>query len=194
MIGRSQTISEGLISIAKPYHYGPYGPNGFDVAEWLSEQGKVVIDDSGPYRQYLVSEAGRSEGFAIIYQMVKPASRYASEASEWVLSQSFRELVSAISRHYPDVAVNSRILQAALRGVGSSPRRRMHPFLRGIVSDVGVRRPRRGRHSPESELDRDAMAIEWAWRAACDALRAGIRTSIQADSSQEDSTAIRYSW
>ena len=161
----------------KPDHYGPYDPSVFDVAEGLRGQGKVIIDNRGPYRRYLVSDGGLSEGSAVLDQMVEPACRYVYEASEWILSQSFRELVSAIYRQYPDMAVNSRIAPSALRGVGRSRRRRMHPFLRGMASVVGVRQPRRGDHVPESGLDRDAMAIASAWRAVGDAFRFAIEES-----------------
>ena len=110
----------------QPYHYGPYDRAVLAVAKRQEGDAKVVVDRNGPYRLYLLSEAGLREGLIALKRMPKAASRYMAKASEWVLSQTFGTLVSAIYRHYPDMAVNSRIPEAALRGRRRMRQRRMH--------------------------------------------------------------------
>ena len=159
----------------QPYDYGPYDPAVFAVAKRQEGDAEVVVDRNGPYRVYFLSEAGLREGLAALKQMPKAASRYMAKASEWVLSQAFGPLVSAIHRQYPDMAVNSRIPEAALRGRGRMRHRRMHPFLRGMASVVRI--PYRASSEDRSEgtgAERDAIAIARTWRAVGDDLRFAI--------------------
>lgn len=159
----------------QPYHCGPYDPAVVAVAKRQAGDGKVVVDGNGPFEVYSLSEPGLREGLAALKRMPRAASRYVAKASEWVLSQTFGTLVSAIYRQYPDMAQNSRIPEAALRGRRRMRRRRMHPFLRGMASVVRI--PHRARRDDSSEgtwAERDAIAIARSWRAVGDDLRFAI--------------------
>ncbi len=157
----------------EPYIAGPFAPAVFDVAESLAADGDAIIDRTGPYWAFSVSEAGFSRGQAALSRMPRHASRYVAKASGWVLTQPFGAMVSAIFRQYPDMAVNSGIAQYALRDSGWATQRRMHPFLAGMASLVGVFHGRR--RLPEGAAPgRDAIAIESDWRAVGDDLRFAI--------------------
>ena len=160
----------------QPYHYGPYDQSVFEVAELLAEDGKVIIDDKGPYRHYFLSEAGLNDGLSVLERIPRTASRYMAEASKWVLRQSFRTLLSAIYRHYPDMAIKSVMPELASQGQQRARQRRMHPFLKGMASVIHVPHNSRGEDlSEEAAADRDAVAVASVWRAVGDDLRFAIR-------------------
>lgn len=160
----------------QPYHYGPYDQTVFEVAERLAEDGKVIIDDRGPHRHYLLSEVGLSDGLSVLKRIPRAASRYMAQASKWVLRQSFRSLVSAIYRHYPDMAVKSVMPELALQQQQRARQRRMHPFLKGIASVIHVPHHWRDQDlSEETAADRDAVAVANVWRAVGDDLRFAIK-------------------
>ena len=159
----------------QPYHYGPYDGTVFAVAERQVEDGKAIVDWSGPYRVHCLSETGFTEGLAVLRRMPRAASRYVAKAAEWVLSQTFGTLVSAIYRQYPDMAVNSRIPVAALRGQERVRQRQIHPFLKGMASVIRVPHHSGSGHLIEKTgAKEDAVAIAKAWRAVGDDLRFAI--------------------
>ena len=153
----------------RPHHAGPHDPGLFRVVESLEAAGKVVVDRTGPYWTLTASKAGYLEGRGALEGMGGPARRYLSKASRWILAQPFWAMMSGIYRKYPDIAVNNRIPQSALQDPGW--RRRMHPFLAGIVSLAGVFRGPGGRRRGPAG---DAAVLESDWRAVGDDIRFAI--------------------
>ena len=153
----------------EPYVAGPFDPDVFDVIESLAEEGSLVIDRGGPYWAVSVSGSGLQNGRAYLERMGRPASRYMTKASRWVLAQSFHALMIAIFRQYPEMAVNSWIPRSALRRAERAEQRRMHPLLSGLASLTSVFHGLRP--SAKEQIERDAVAIESDWRAVGDDLR-----------------------
>ena len=153
----------------KPYHAGPYDPNVFREVESLAEEGKIVIDRSGPYWTFSVSTTGFEEGRQALARMTGHARRYLAKASRWILTQPFWAMVSGIYQQYPDMAVNNRIPQSTLQDPGW--RQRMHPFLAGMVSLVEVfHSHRRLQRGPKG----DTAVLESDWRAVGNDIRLAI--------------------
>lgn len=74
-------------------------------------------------------------------------------------------MMAGIYRRYPEMAVNSQIPESALRDPG---RTRMHPFLAGMASLVGIfSRRAPARPGPGS----DAAVLESDWWAVGDDIR-----------------------
>ena len=159
----------------QPYHYGPFDPTVFAIANREADDGRVRVDWRGPYRVYFLTRDGFKEGRDVLRRMPRPASRYVAKASEWVLSQTFRTLVSAIYRQYPDMAVNSRIPEVTQQAQGRWRHRRMHPFLKGMANVIRV--PHHGTNSGSSDetaAKRDALALARDWMSVGDDLRFAI--------------------
>ena len=163
----------------QPYQCGPYDQTVFEEAERQAEYGNVIIDENGPsstYSLYYLSDTGLNDGLSALKRMPRAASRYMVKAAKWVQRQSFRTLVSAIYRDYPDMAVNSVIPELALQGQERARKRRMNPFLQGMASVIYV-----ANYLGEEELtqktpaEQDAIAIAGVWRAVGDDLRSAIQ-------------------
>ena len=121
----------------RPYDCGPSDEAAFDLADEIAADGRVRIDRSGPYRKSSITEAGLQEGQTIPRRMPCVAAQYLVKASKWVLSLDSWDLVSAICRHYPEMVVQGRIRQEAVRRAPAA-QRPMHPFLRGMASATGI--------------------------------------------------------
>lgn len=92
-----------------PYDYGPFDSSVYHDLDALAREGLVFIDRNPRYgnRRYAVTEAGRERGTRALATM-KPGQRTVVEDSaSFVLSHSFRDLVTAIYRDYPEMKANS---------------------------------------------------------------------------------------
>lgn len=87
----------------KPYEYGPFDSDVYIEVEELAKEGSVAVDRSGFYRVYSLTLAGIEEGKAALGEIAQPGSEYAARAADWVCSLSFKQLVSQIYKHYPDM-------------------------------------------------------------------------------------------
>ena len=153
----------------QPSAYGPFDPDVFSVLEQLAAEGKAVIDSSGPCSAYSVAGAGRSDGQAILGRMERRVSHYIAKAARWVLSQSFWDLIAGIHRAYPEMALDSRMLLAAIPGPDVRRPRRLHPFLAGMAGAVSFP-GRLGRSGAPSRVGSAALNAN-DWRAVGDDLR-----------------------
>lgn len=118
-----------------PSKYGPYDVAVLETVERLAATGSAVIDEAGPYWICFASEAGYDRGACILAGMPAPVRRYLRKAARWILTEPFWSMMAGIYRRYPEMAVTSRIPQSALRDPG---RTRMHPFVAGMASLVGI--------------------------------------------------------
>ena len=92
-----------------PWHYGPFCLAVYEVLDDLSEEGLATImgEPRSPHRSYRATVEGQRQGELALDQMPENIKDYLIRLSEWVRSQTFASLVSAVYRKYPSTAVNS---------------------------------------------------------------------------------------
>lgn len=90
-----------------PYNYGPFDKQVYRELAALSELGLVEISQSGTRDAFRLTEAGQKEGESCLAELPKTVRDYIQKVSEFVRSQTFSGLVSAIYKAYPDMKANS---------------------------------------------------------------------------------------
>lgn len=93
----------------EPHNYGPFCAEVYDDARALAEEGLVSVAqaDGQRYSEYTATPGCVSRGKALAGSLPPDVGDHARRIVEWVRSQSFRSLVSAIYERYPDYRVNS---------------------------------------------------------------------------------------
>jgi uncharacterized protein YwgA len=93
----------------EPYDYGPFCSEIYYDAEILSTNGFVHIDQpvSLSYRIYSITGDGVSKAERLMDNLKPQVKTYLAEVVNWATSLSFKQLITAIYRHYPDMKVNS---------------------------------------------------------------------------------------
>ncbi|HKN62538.1 MAG TPA: hypothetical protein VJW93_15255 [Candidatus Acidoferrales bacterium] len=91
----------------QPYDYGPFDSAVYSDAESLSAAGLIAIESGGPARTYLPTTRGLEEARTIREGLDSVAAQYLEDVVNWVLRQSFGNLVRAIYKSYPDMRKNS---------------------------------------------------------------------------------------
>ncbi len=91
----------------RPYRYGPFDPAVYRLVEGLTRDGHALVDRRRAYRQYGLTEEGRSRGTRVAATMPRHVQTYFRAASTWVLTLGFRELLAAVYEYAPDMAVRS---------------------------------------------------------------------------------------
>ena len=154
----------------RPYLYGPFDKAVFDELDALRHAGEVDIQGTGRYRAYISTESGHARGTAALNELAEPVRRYVAETARWVLSLSFGELLSAIYRRYPDMAVNSIVPEVTSRFPRALHRSPLPPFLSGVARTFDLAGTI-DQYESGSGSERDAEAIHADWRAVGDDLR-----------------------
>lgn len=90
-----------------PYDYGPFDKDVYDTLETLADSELIIVQWDGTMRRFSLTPAGQDEGDRSLSKLDEKARDYIREASNFVRSLSFSQLVSAIYRAYPDMRVNS---------------------------------------------------------------------------------------
>jgi hypothetical protein len=90
------------------FDYGPFDPAVYDVIEGLAVEGAAVVDRP-PFgmKTFSVTSEGVTRGRALMDLLHPAARKYVQELSSWVRQRSFKELVSAVYKEYPEMKVNS---------------------------------------------------------------------------------------
>jgi uncharacterized protein len=93
----------------KPYDYGPFSKEVYDVLDGLASEGKVEVQHfpSQSVRKYAATVQGQQEGKSIINSMNGQYKEFLGRLTNWVLSIGFAELVGAVYKEYPDMRANS---------------------------------------------------------------------------------------
>ena len=91
----------------RPYDYGPFYFAVYDQLLALGFSGQVQFSGSGRYRLYSLTPKGFAEGQEIMSTLPVQTVDFLREVAQWVRRLSFRQLVAAIYREYPDMKVNS---------------------------------------------------------------------------------------
>jgi hypothetical protein len=92
-----------------PYDYGPFDKAVYNELSSLKDTGLIeVYDNSHPsQRCYLLSKAGEVEAEDVLKRQQPQVVDYILSLSRFVRSLSFKDLVSAIYKAYPDMKINS---------------------------------------------------------------------------------------
>jgi uncharacterized protein YwgA len=93
----------------KPYDYGPFDRQVYDSLEVLSGQGLTLMQNSGKYRMYSVTPDGFRLGEDLLNRLPDKARDFVTQASSWVRSVSFGQLVSSIYKAYPEAVSANRV-------------------------------------------------------------------------------------
>ncbi len=91
-----------------PYHYGPFDKEIYSVLDELKEKGLVDVhcNIDQKHRRYCLTDLGIKKAEKIVTS-VKDTNDYIKKLADYVYTQSFTELVSAIYQEYPDMKENS---------------------------------------------------------------------------------------
>ena len=152
----------------KPYNYGPFDGAVFQELNALSMENEVGIDHNR-YCLYSLTDSGHARGAAMLAELPQEIARYLQDAAQWVLSQTFRQLLAAIYQHYPDMVVNSIVPYAASSHFWTSYLLPTPSFLSGMARTLDFMGMLDDRPTGEEEKQIDALAIRKDWLATgCD--------------------------
>jgi len=93
----------------QPYDYGPFDQAVYVVLEELATKNLVSISEElgRRWKTYSLTADGQKAGENLLKQLDNKTQHYLVKLSEFVLSLSFAQLVSAIYKAYPDMKVRS---------------------------------------------------------------------------------------
>lgn len=92
-----------------PYNYGPFDKAVYDELEALEDGGYVEATFQQTWRNYRLTAGGQEKGEKLLNSLNEQAQDYIKRASEFVRSLSFRQLVLAIYKAFPEMRENSVI-------------------------------------------------------------------------------------
>ena len=92
-----------------PYDYGPFDQNVYQELDCLSAKGLLEVQHGAPWepRTYHLTEEGVTAGKELLNEIPEEAREPISRLSIFIRGLSFRDLISAIYRAYPEMKVNS---------------------------------------------------------------------------------------
>lgn len=92
----------------EPHNYGPFSRQIYQDAEWLAQDGLLVIErNPDSYPLYCVTLAGRDRVSAFEHEVPTRVRDYLAHAVAWAQGLSFAQLITAIYAKYPEYRVNS---------------------------------------------------------------------------------------
>ena len=92
-----------------PYDYGPFDADVYNELEELQEDGLVEVTRKSAFghRTFRLTDQGLKEGQIAFSELSDSTQDYIGRVVKWVRSLTFRQLVSAIYREYPEMKENS---------------------------------------------------------------------------------------
>jgi uncharacterized protein len=90
-----------------PYDYGPFDQAVYAGLDDLARRNLALVQPTGRYRVYGLSQAGRQEGQRLLSTLPLSTRHYVSNVANWVRQLSFQQLVAAIYNKYPEMKANS---------------------------------------------------------------------------------------
>ena len=158
----------------QPYDYGPFDKDVYTVLDSLAQKNYVHIDDIHRYRRYSLTDSGLERGSAMLDSLPEPVVRYLINIARWVRCLSFRQLLTAIYQHYPDMAVNSVIPNVASRNPRPGKLFPTPSFSTGLARTFDFMGMLDEYRSGWRDSRHDALAIDDDWAAVGDDLRAAM--------------------
>ncbi len=94
----------GRVFSFAPYHYGPFDKDVYSALERLEAAGLVATRfQPGAGKAYQLTEPGQTAASKIVSGLPAAAASHMGVLGRWVRSLSFRDLVAAIYRSYPEM-------------------------------------------------------------------------------------------
>jgi len=91
----------------QPYNYGPFDKTLYDELEELESEGYVQTVFEQTWRNYRLTRHGQELGEKSLASLPPEAQEYIKRASNFIRSLSFRQLVLAIYKAFPEMRENS---------------------------------------------------------------------------------------
>lgn len=91
----------------QPYNYGPFDASLYDELSTLVEEGYAEVFPEHTWLSYRLTEIGQKAGEKSLNGLSPQAQNFIKEASAFVRSLPFPQLVSAIYKAYPEMRANS---------------------------------------------------------------------------------------
>jgi hypothetical protein len=91
----------------QPYNYGPFDSAVYATLEQLRADGLVQTVRCQSWKEYRLSDNGQLRGDEVLSRLPQKARAYLQEASAFVRSLGFTQLVRAIYKAYPEMRQNS---------------------------------------------------------------------------------------
>jgi hypothetical protein len=93
----------------EPYDYGPFCSDVYADAEILAAEGLITIHlpANRSYRQYSATDTGLAAAATIREQLDAGVASYLDGLVAWLSRRSFREVVSAVYKAFPEMRANS---------------------------------------------------------------------------------------
>jgi uncharacterized protein len=91
----------------EPYHYGPFDREVYRELELLAGRGLVAIDCTCSPRTFALTAEGGHWGDAHLKRLPRDTQDFIVRTSNFVRTQSFSSLVSAIYKAFPEMQENS---------------------------------------------------------------------------------------
>ncbi len=149
----------------KPYDYGPFDVAVYQELNKLSMENEMRINHSNRYRLYLLTDSGYARGAAMLAELPQLVSRYLKDTAQWVLSQTFRQLLAAIYQRYPDMAANSIVPYATSSHFRTSYLLPTPSFLSGMARTLDLMGMLDDPPTGKEGKQMDALAIRKDWIA-----------------------------
>lgn len=112
-----------------PYRFGPFDKAVYEVLGALSAKGLVHTDETGPYPNFVLTATGFEQGSEVLRTVPAVAATYMAAVAAWVRALTFRQLLSSIYAHYPDMAVKT----AAPDLAGHTSAGTRHPLVNSYI-------------------------------------------------------------
>src|SRR5258706_4256867 len=91
----------------EPYHYGPFDRSVYTQLDLLAARGLAAIDNTVSPRRFALTAGGAAIGTAALNTLTPLTQDFIHRTSNFVRTQNFSSLVSAIYKAFPDMRVNS---------------------------------------------------------------------------------------
>jgi hypothetical protein len=90
-----------------PYDYGPFDQTVYAGLDELGRRDLAMVQHTGRYRLYGLSQAGQGEGQRILATLDPAVRDYVAKVASWVRQLSFQQLVASIYNKYPEMKARS---------------------------------------------------------------------------------------
>lgn len=122
----------------QPYSYGPVDLDVYLELEALTADSYVHTDRTLCHLRFRLTSKGISRGDALLASVPDKASRFVERACGWVLEAPYHDLLSAIYRRYPEMAVNAVPLQLIPRSTRRRRQSGITAVLTGLARSIDI--------------------------------------------------------
>ena len=162
---------DGPIFDFRPCQYGPFDEAVYRELDELIRRGFIQIGHGGAYPRYSITPSGYTHGSSMLEGLPSSLRRYLEKAAQWVLSVTLAQLLLAIYRRYPEMAVNS-VDPQLVAPPSAAPLSPASSFLAGMARTLDLMGDLRERQSKPRDVSQDFAAAYSDWRAVGNDIRA----------------------